>query len=30
MVRQLMDDFRHEPRQGGGNLVTILKRKHTA
>ena len=27
MVRQVMDVVRHEPRPGGGNLVTIEKRR---
>jgi serine/threonine-protein kinase RsbW len=27
MVRQVMDAVRHEPRPGGGNVVTIEKRR---
>lgn len=30
MVRQVMDRVSHAPRPGGGNLVTIEKRKHGA
>ena len=29
MVRQVMDAVRHEPRPGGGNVVTIEKRRQS-
>jgi anti-sigma regulatory factor (Ser/Thr protein kinase) len=27
LVRHVMDELRHEPRPGGGNLVTVVKRR---